>query len=65
MVASNSYGTATSAVVQLTVYLPPAFQTGLSNQVVDEGSTILLGANANGTPPPASVGLSTAPNFPI
>jgi alpha-tubulin suppressor-like RCC1 family protein len=50
-VASNSCGTATSAVVQLTVYLPPSWQTGLSNEVVDEGTTIVLGANANGTTP--------------
>ena len=51
VVASNSYGAATSAVVQLTVYLPPSLQTGLSNQVVDEGETILLNPNATGTQP--------------
>jgi hypothetical protein len=51
VVASNPYGMATSAVAQLTVYLPPALQTGLSNQVVDEGTTIVLSANATGTPP--------------
>jgi hypothetical protein len=50
-VASNSYGAATSAVAQLTVYLPPALPTGLSNQVVDEGETIVLSVNATGTPP--------------
>jgi hypothetical protein len=51
VVASNSYGAATSAVVQLTVYLPPSLQAGLSNQVVDEGKTIVLSAGATGTPP--------------
>jgi len=51
VVASNAYGTATSAVAQLTVYLPPSFQTGLSNQVVTEGRTIVLSAGATGTPP--------------
>jgi parallel beta-helix repeat protein len=50
-VASNSYGVATSAVAQLTVYLPPSFQTGLSNQVVTVGRTIVLSAGATGTPP--------------
>jgi hypothetical protein len=51
VVASNSYGAATSVVVQLTVDLPPALQTGLSNQVVDEGKTIVLDPEATGTPP--------------
>jgi parallel beta-helix repeat protein len=51
VVASNSYGAVTSAIAQLTVYLPPSLQTGLSNQVVDEGETILLSAGATGTPP--------------
>jgi len=51
VVASNSYGTATSTVVQLTVYLPPSFQTGLPNQVADEGSVVLLSATATGTAP--------------
>ena len=51
VVASNSYGTATSGVAQLTVYLPPTLQTGLSNQVVDRGDTIVLSASAMGTPP--------------
>jgi hypothetical protein len=51
VVASNSYGTATSAVAQLTVYLPPSLPAGLSNQVVDEGKTIVLNPNATGTPP--------------
>jgi hypothetical protein len=51
VVASNAYGTATSAVAQLTVYLPPSFQTGLSNQLVTEGRTIVLSAGATGTPP--------------
>jgi len=49
-IAANSYGMATSAVAQLTVYLPPAWQSGLSNQVVDEGQTITLSASATGTP---------------
>jgi hypothetical protein len=51
VVASNAYGMVTSAVAQLTVYLPPSFQTGLSNQVVTEGRTIVLSAGATGTPP--------------
>ena len=51
VVASNAFGTATSAVAQLTVYLPPSFQTGLSNQVVTVGRTIVLSAGATGTPP--------------
>jgi hypothetical protein len=51
VVASNPYGAATSDVAQLTVYLPPTLQTGLSNQVVDEGNTIVLSASATGTPP--------------
>jgi parallel beta-helix repeat protein len=51
VVASNSYGAATSAIAQLTVYLPPALQTRLFNQVVDEGKTIVLSVNATGTPP--------------
>jgi hypothetical protein len=50
-VASNPYGSATSAVAQLTVYLPPALPSGLSNMVVDAGSSIVLGAAATGTPP--------------
>ena len=48
--ASNLYGMATSDVAQLTVYLPPSFQTGLSNQVVEKGETIVLNPNATGTP---------------
>ncbi len=51
VVASNSYGAATSEVVQLTVYLPPTLQIGLSNQVVDEGQSIVLNPSATGTPP--------------
>jgi alpha-tubulin suppressor-like RCC1 family protein len=50
-VAANTYGAATSEVVQLTVYLPPTLQIGLSNQVVDEGKTIVLNPGATGTPP--------------
>jgi hypothetical protein len=51
VVASNSQGAATSAIAQLTVYLPPSLQTGLSNQVVDAGETVVLNPNATGTPP--------------
>src|ERR1035438_338632 len=51
VVASNSYGLATSGVAQLTVYLPPTLQSGLSNQVVDQGNSIVLSASATGTPP--------------
>jgi hypothetical protein len=50
VVASNSYGAATSDVAQLTVYLPPSLQIGLSNLVVDAGNSIVLSAVANGTP---------------
>jgi hypothetical protein len=50
-VAANTYGAATSEVVQLTVYLPPTLQTGLSNLVVDEGQSIVLNPSATGTPP--------------
>jgi sugar lactone lactonase YvrE len=51
VVASNPYGAATSVVAQLTVYLPPSSQTGLSNLVVDAGQIIVLNPNATGTPP--------------
>jgi parallel beta-helix repeat protein len=51
VVASNSYGAATSDVVQLTVYLPPSLQIGLSNFVVAAGQTVVLNAGATGTPP--------------
>jgi len=50
VVASNLYGAATSSVAQLTVYLPPTLQAGLSNQVVDDGETIVLSVSASGTP---------------
>jgi len=51
VVASNFYGSATSAVVQLTVYQAPSLTNGLSNQVVDEGSNLVLNSGATGTPP--------------
>ena len=51
VVASNFYGSATSAVVQLTVYQAPSLTNGLSNQVVDEGSNLVLNSGAVGTPP--------------
>ncbi len=50
VVATNSYGTATSAVAQLTVYLPPTLQAGLSNLVVSQGDTVALNVSATGTP---------------
>jgi len=51
VVAANAYGVATSMVAQLTVYLPPSFQTGLSNQVVDAGTSVVLHPVVVGTPP--------------
>jgi parallel beta-helix repeat protein len=51
VVASNPNGSATSAVVQLTVFLPPSLQAGISNQIVDEGASVVLSARASGTPP--------------
>ncbi len=51
VVATNSYGTATSAIAQLTVYLPPILQAGVSNLVVSQGDTVALNVSATGTPP--------------
>ena len=51
VVAANSLGAATSAPARLTVYLPPTIQAGVSNQVVDAGSTLRLGVNVTGTAP--------------
>ena len=51
VVASNAYGTATSEIAQLSVNLPPALATGLTNVVADEGSTVTFGVSAAGTPP--------------
>jgi hypothetical protein len=50
VVASNLYGSATSTVAQLTVYVPPVLLTGLSNVVVTAGSSLTLGVTAIGTP---------------
>lgn len=51
VVAANAYGVATSTVAQLTVYLPPSLAAGLTNEVVDEGTTLVLNASVSGTPP--------------
>lgn len=50
VVAANSEGAVTSKVAQLTVYLPPSIQTGLSNQIVNASGTVILNPNATGTP---------------
>lgn len=52
VVASNSVGTTTSAVANLVIYQTPVLLQGLSNQVVDAGSTVTLTANATAVPAP-------------
>ena len=51
VVASNSFGMATSAVAQVTVNQKPTLTQGLGNQIVDVGSTAVVTANVIGTPP--------------
>ena len=51
VVASNNYGSATSGVVQLTVFQAPSLVAGLSNLVVDAGNSLVLSPSASGTPP--------------
>jgi len=51
VVASNQFGSATSAVVQLTVNQPPLLQQALSNFVVNAGSTVTLNVAASGNSP--------------
>jgi hypothetical protein len=51
VVAANAYGQATSEVAELSVYLPPAVTAGLTNEVTNEGDTVVLAASATGTPP--------------
>jgi len=51
VVVSNVYGSATSTVAQLTVYLPPTILAGLSNEVLTVGDHLTLGALVAGTPP--------------
>jgi len=51
VVATNSLGAVTSSMAQLTVFLPPAFPSGLSNEVVFSGNSIVLGVTATGTAP--------------
>lgn len=51
VVASNAYGVTTSTMAQLTVYLPPSFQAGLSNQVVEKGANVSLCPSVLGTTP--------------
>jgi len=49
LVASNSFGMATSAVAQVTVNQKPTLLQGLPNQIVDVGSTAVLAANVTGS----------------
>jgi len=53
VVATNIYGSATSSVAELTVYLPPSFATTLSNEVVTVGTNVVLGATVIANPTPA------------
>jgi parallel beta-helix repeat protein len=49
LIASNIAGTTPSAAAQLTVFQVPTLLQGLTNQVVDAGSTVVLGVNAVGS----------------
>lgn len=52
VIVTNSLGGTTSSVAKLTViFQAPALQQGLSNQVVDIGSTVTLSITPLGTPP--------------
>ncbi|MDB6124854.1 MAG: hypothetical protein JWQ71_3847 [Pedosphaera sp.] len=51
VVASNVFAAVTSVVAQVTVIQTPALQQGLTNQVVDIGSTVVLNVAASGTGP--------------
>jgi len=51
VIASNQFGNATSAVVQLTVNQAPVLQQALSNVVTEAGSTVTLAAVASGNNP--------------
>ena len=51
VLANNQFGSATSAVVQLTVNQPPLLQQALSNVVVNAGSTVTLNVAASGDGP--------------
>jgi parallel beta-helix repeat protein len=50
LIASNIAGVSTSAIAQLTVFQNPTLQQGLSNQVVDSGSTLTLTVDVVGSP---------------
>ena len=50
-VATNQFGSATSAVAQLTVNQPPVLQQGLTNLVVTVGHSATLAVLASGTSP--------------
>jgi alpha-tubulin suppressor-like RCC1 family protein len=50
LVVSNLAGVCTSAVAQLTVYQSPTLVQGLTNQVVDIGSTVWLAVSGLGSP---------------
>jgi parallel beta-helix repeat protein len=49
VVASNVFGTATSAVAQVTVNQKPTLLQGLSNQIVDVGGTVVLAVDVIGS----------------
>ncbi len=51
VLASNQFGSVTSAVVQLTVNQPPVLQQALSNIVVNAGSTVTFAVAASGNSP--------------
>jgi hypothetical protein len=51
VIASNQFGSATSAVVQLTVNQPPTLQQALSHVVVNAGSNVTLAVAASGNGP--------------
>jgi hypothetical protein len=50
LVASNIAGVCTSAVAQLTVYQNPTLVQGLTNQVADINTTVVLAVNTLGSP---------------
>jgi uncharacterized repeat protein (TIGR01451 family) len=51
VVASNAAGSATSAVAQLTVLIPPQITTQPTNQTVVSGANLSFAVNASGTAP--------------
>jgi len=51
LVVTNLYGAATSSVATLTVVLPPAITTAITNQTIQCGSDATFVVAASGTPP--------------